>query len=273
VAQPGVNGGRLPAVFVSHGAPTLAIENGPTAAFLRTLGRDLVRPRAILCVSAHWDTPEPRVTLSGAPATIHDFSGFPEELERIRYPAPGDPVLAERVVVMLRGAGVAAAGDDRRGLDHGAWVPLSLMYPDATLPVVQLSVQSTADARHHHVIGAALAPLRDDGVLILASGGATHDLRGFWRHAVDAAPVARARAFDEWLATAIETGRTEELLDWERRAPEARHNHPTTEHFLPLFVTLGAAGAAGATAGGHGRRLHAGFTYGALSMASFAWVD
>jgi len=258
---------KLPAVFVSHGAPTLAIESHePTHAFLKELGKTMA-PRAIVCISAHWEAREPTISAGQAPATIHDFYGFPEALYRIRYGAPGDPALAARVRDLLAGAGIAAELDDHRGLDHGAWVPLSLAWPRADVPVLQLSVQSALGAAHHAALGRALAPLRDEGILILGSGGATHDLRRASLGGDTDPPVPPdVRAFEEWLVDGVEAGATADLVAWTERAPYARQNHPTPEHFLPLFVPLGAA-----SDGTKGRVLHRTFAYGALSMAAFAW--
>jgi 4,5-DOPA dioxygenase extradiol len=256
---------RPAAVFVSHGAPTLVVDPVPAHDFLRGLSAALGKARAVLCVSAHWEAKRPTVTGSAAPGTIHDFGGFPDALYAIRYPAPGDPALARRVATLLAGAGLDAAIDAERGLDHGAWVPLSLMAPAADRPVVQLSVQSRLGPAHHLALGTALRPLRDEGILILGSGGATHDLRAIRDRSTDAPPPEETRAFDDWLAAAVVGGDAEALLDYERRAPAARRNHPTPEHFLPLFVPLGAAGSP------RGRVLHRSFTYGVLSMAAFAW--
>jgi 4,5-DOPA dioxygenase extradiol len=254
----------IPALFVSHGAPTLPIDPGPTGPFLRDCGQRLGRPAGIVCVSAHWDTPSPRVTGAPAPGTIHDFGGFPEALYALRYPAPGDPALAQRVVDLLGASGRPAAIDPKRGLDHGCWVPLLLMYPGADIPVVQLSVQSYLDARHHLEVGRALAPLRGEGILILGSGGATHNLGTFGQEPIDGPAAPWARAFDEWLRAAIEANRTDELVAWRERAPDPLRNHPTTDHFMPLFVPLGAAS-------GPGRRIHSAFTFGTFSMAAFEW--
>jgi 4,5-DOPA dioxygenase extradiol len=256
---------RMPAVFVSHGAPTLAIEPGPTQRFLRELGARLPRPSSILCVSAHWEADRPSVTGAEPPRTIHDFGGFPDELYRIRYPAPGAPDLARRVGDLV-GPGERVAVDRERGLDHGAWVPLLLMYPAADVPVAQLSVQTGLGPRHHLALGAALRPLRDEGVLILASGGATHDLRGFFRHRPDDPPEEYAVAFDDWLHDAITAGRTGDLVRYRDLAPEAARNHPTEEHYLPLLVAAGAAAP-----GEPGVALHRAFTHAALSLAAYGW--
>jgi 4,5-DOPA dioxygenase extradiol len=255
----------LPSFFVSHGAPTLALDPGETGAFWRRLAAELPRPEAVLCVSAHWTSAEPAVSGAARNETIHDFSGFPAPLYRIAYPAPGAPALAERVAGLVAAAGFAATIDRARGLDHGAWVPLREMYPAADVPVLQLSVQPERDAAWHLRLGAALAPLRDEGVLVLASGGAVHNLRTIAR---DGGPTpAWAQAFDDWLAAALAAGDAAALLDWQNKAPQARQAQPTAEHFMPLFVALGAAGA-----GAHGARLHSGFTLGSLSMAAFKFA-
>lgn len=256
----------LPAVFVSHGAPSLPLEDIPARAFLEGLGRQLGRPDAVLCVSAHWETVDPVISLAEAPETIHDFNGFSDALYRMDYPAPGAPELATRTASLLADAGVDAVPVEGRGLDHGAWVPLMLMYPDAGVPVTQLSVQTTDGPAAHVVLGRALHPLRAEGVLILGSGGAVHNLRE-WR-AGDLAVPSWAQAFDDWLAAKVEAGAVADLIDYRTRGPEGERAHPTEEHFLPLFVTLGAGeGPEGAA----GRVLHRSFGPGGLSMAAYAF--
>jgi 4,5-DOPA dioxygenase extradiol len=255
----------LPAVFVSHGAPTLAVEQNDTVEFLKRLGGVLGRPQSILCVSAHWSTDAPAVSGAERPETIHDFGGFSEELYRIRYPAPGAPNLAARVGELLGKAGLAYTVSPTRGLDHGAWVPLRLVYPEADVPVTQLSVQPLLGTKHHFRLGRALAPLRDEGVLILATGSATHNLSLIGR---GGAPPAWALEFDEWLYRKIADGALEELLDYRRLAPHASVAHPTDEHLLPLFVAMGA-GSGDFKA--RGRSLHRGWTWGSLSMAAYGF--
>lgn len=254
---------KFPALFVSHGAPTVIIDNCPTRDFLLQLGKAIGKPKGIVCVSAHWTTTEPRVTMHPSPPTIHDFGGFPDELYTFKYPAPGDPALARRVLALLHAQGIAADKDMSRGYDHGAWAPLMLMYPDADIPVIQLSVQPTQGAGYHLAVGRALQPLRDEGVLILASGAATHNLRDFFGRKLDAEPLPYAHEFADWLQAAVVKGDTKALLDYTHQAPHAMQNHPTPEHFLPLFVPLGT--------GGTGRVIHDAYTYGVLSMASFIW--
>lgn len=259
----------LPSVFVSHGAPTLAIEHNETVSFLQNLGMKLGRPRAILCVSAHWGTRAPTVSAAQRPETIHDFGGFPEALYRIRYEALGAPRLAKRVSELLASAGVMSQVATNRGLDHGAWVPLMLMYPEADIPVTQLSVQPQESTTHHFRLGQALAPLRREGVLVLATGSATHNLSRLGRENV--APDW-AIQFDDWLYRKITGGSYEELMNYRQLAPNSQLAHPTAEHLLPLFVAMGAgidADAPGEKA--HGQSLHRGWTHGSLSMAAYSF--
>lgn len=252
-------------VFVSHGAPTLILEDLPATQFLRRLGGEMARPAAIIAVSAHWLTDEVAVSGAAHPETIHDFYGFPAPLYALQYPAPGAPQLASRIAAALRGAGFDAQVDPSQGLDHGAWVPAMLGWPKADIPILQLSVQPHLDAAHHVAVGRALAPLAAEGVLVMASGSATHNLRALQRGQHDTI-ADWARAFDDWLTARIGAGDVEALVDWKRQAPMARMAHPTDEHFLPLFVALGAAGD-----GAKGRALHRSFTHGALAMSAFAF--
>jgi 4,5-DOPA dioxygenase extradiol len=254
----------FPAVFVSHGSPSLILEHAPARDFLSGLGLALGRPKAILCASAHWETDEPAINHTARPGTIHDFFGFPKTLHEIRYPAPGAPNVAEAASALLHGAGLDARLDPMHGLDHGAWSPLYLMYPDATIPVVQISVQPNRDAGHHLAVGRALAPLRCEEILVLASGAATHNLDDFGRYPLNAEPAPYAADFDRWLKDAIEDGRSDDLVHYRARAPHAARNHPSEEHLLPLFVALGAGTS-------RGRQIHASFTYGVLSMAAYAF--
>lgn len=259
----GSGAGGFPAVFVSHGAPTLLLEGGPAVDFLAGLGQRLGRPKGIVCVSAHWETDRPAVSAAAAPETIHDFSGFPRELYAMRYPAQGSPTLAARVKDALGSAGIACTVDPARGLDHGAWVPLMKMYPEADIPVLQLSVQPDRDPAHHLAVGRALAPLRAEGVLVLASGSAIHNLRAL-RWGVDT-PEAWAVDFAHWLDRAVEAGAVDDLVDYRDRHPAGAMAHPTDEHFLPLFAAAGAGGA------GKGERLHASFMHANLGMHAYAW--
>jgi 4,5-DOPA dioxygenase extradiol len=253
----------LPALFVSHGSPNLIGEDTPAREFLAGLGASLGRPSAIVVASAHWETAVPELTAAAQPETIHDFYGFPEPLYRLRYPAPGNPGLAAWAAALLEGAGIQAATEARRGLDHGAWSPLLLMYPKADIPVVELSVQHGQSPAHHIAVGRALAPLRHDNVLLMGSGGTVHNLRMLERGR-PGDPVAWARDFDEWLDTQLGEGDDAALAAYRREAPGAVQAHPRDEHLLPVFVAYGAGGP-----GARGRRIHDSFTYGSLSMAAF----
>jgi 4,5-DOPA dioxygenase extradiol len=251
-------------LFVSHGSPMLALDPGEVGKFWGHLAATFPRPGAVLCVSAHWNTVGPAVSAAAQPTTIHDFYGFPEPLYRQKYVTPGAPDLARRVSMLLSEAGIAHGIDPERGLDHGAWVPLRSFYP-AGIPVVQLAVQPQRDARFHCAIGRALAKLGDEDVLILGSGGATHNLREM--DFAEGPPPPWARDFDEWLAETLAAGREEEFLDWQSRAPQARRAHPSPEHFLPIFVAYGAAGPAA-----RAERLWQGFSVGSLSMAAYRFA-
>ena len=252
-------------LFLSHGAPTLPFEDVGAREFLSGLATTLPRPRAILVISAHWETPVPTVNAVARNETIHDFAGFPAELYALTYPAPGDPELAERVAGLLAEAGLPVAVDTRRGLDHGAWVPLMLAWPEADIPVVQLSVQSYLGPGHHLGLGRALAPLTSEDVLIIGSGSFTHDLSSWRGHAGQAEPEWVTQ-FADWFDRALTEGRTPDLLAYRDLAPHAARNHPTEEHLLPLFVALGAAGP-----GAQAEHLHASNTYGVLRMDAYAF--
>jgi len=215
------------------------------AAYLRGIATSLpAKPRAILVISAHWETPRPTVMTAARPSMLFDYYGFPEHTYKLDYPAPGSPELASRVRALLAGAGIASDADDARGYDHGVFVPFLLMFPDADIPVVQLSLRADLDPAAHVAIGRALAPLRDEGVLIVGSGMSYHNLRRFW--STDVQDVEGARAFDAWLAETVESAdasaREANLVAW-ANAPGARTAHPRSEHLLPLMVAAGAGGA------------------------------
>lgn len=259
----------MPTLYLSHGSPMTAIADTPARRFLAGLGASLERPRAILVVSAHWESTAPVLNAVARNATIHDFFGFPEALFAISYPAPGAPELAEAVAERLRGAGFAAGIDRGRGLDHGAWVPLCLAYPEADVPVLQLSVQTALGPRHHLAMGEALAGLRAEGVLVLGSGSFTHDLRRFrlGRPGIEAPEMADVSEFSEWMDWRIRARDVDALVDYRRLAPHAADEHPSEEHLLPLYVALGAAGAGAAA-----RRLHSSVEYGFLRMDAYEFA-
>ncbi len=257
--------GRLPVVFVSHGSPEALLEAAGAVACWRGLGRRLPEPRAILAVSAHWRARVPTASLAGVPATLHDFAGFAPALHRLHYPAPGAPALAERAVALLSAAGLAAELHPDRGLDHGAWAPLLAMYPQARVPLAQLSLGREGPAAHL-AVGRALAPLREEGVLILASGAITHNFAWLDFGAADRPPLPRARAFADWVAARLAARDLDALLDY-RAAGDGAEAHPSEEHLLPLFVALGAAGDA------ISERHTPDYAYGGLAMDAYVWRE
>lgn len=237
-AKRGLAGGQMPAMYLGHGAPPL-VDDVLWTTQLRAWADALPRPTAILVLSAHWESAPLAVgaTVDAAPL-IYDFYGFPEHYYRATYPAPGAPALAARVTSLLAATEPVAQAPDR-GLDHGAYVPLTVMYPEADIPVLQVSLP-TLDPDRLLRIGAALRPLRAEGVLIMGSGFLTHGLPYLRDWRVDAPPPAWSSEFDHWAAEALDHGDVDTLANF-RRAPGARYAHPTTEHFAPMFVTLGAS--------------------------------
>lgn len=257
---------RSPVLFVSHGAPDLAIADAPASRFLREVGGRLDRPRAILLVSAHHEAASPELTGSPFPETIRDFGGFDPRLRAMTYPAPGAPQLAARIAADLTAAGFSASVNPSRGLDHGAWVPLSLIVPSADVPVVSLSISPSRDAAWHRSLGEALIPLRDEGLLMIGSGSATHDLRSLFGGRDDGSePPDWANEFADWLGERIEAGDEDAVLHAVERGPHGVRNHPTPDHILPLFVAMGAAG------GDPARVLHRSFDRAVLAMDVYGW--
>lgn len=254
-----------PALFLSHGAPDLALSDTPARRFLEELGRTLARPDAIVIASAHHDADGVAVRAPTRFRTWHDFGNFDRRLFDMRYEPDGATGLADEIVARLAEAGLAPRRDESDLIDHGAWVPLSLLFPDAGVPVVMVSIDPARDSRWHAAVGAALAPLRARNVLIVGSGSISHNLRAVF------APGAESRDwvedFTAWLETAIRAGDRDALLDTMAEAPEARRNHPTDEHLLPLFFAWGAGGE------GPGRRLHHSYTYDVLAMDAYAFGD
>lgn len=248
---------RMPTIFLSHGAPTVVVANTPASEFLRSLATTLPVPKAILVISAHWEEARPTVGLG--PDTIHDFYGFPQPLYDLRYPAPPAEAVAARAAQLLAPFGVTV--DATRGRDHGVWTPLLLAWPDAKIPVVQISFIGGGAPQAHYDIGRALAPLRDEGVLIIGSGSATHNLRA----RPTPAPAEWATQFIGWLDDALARGDDTTLLEWKRTAPHAEINHPTSEHFDPIFVARGAAVDEPVT------KLHTSYEFGSLSMNAYAF--
>jgi 4,5-DOPA dioxygenase extradiol len=258
----------LPTLYISHGSPMTALMESPARRFLETLATLIPRPRAILVASAHWETAEPTLSAPPVNSTIHDFYGFPPALYALRYNAPGAPELAAEIAAMLEAAGETCRIDATRGLDHGAWVPLLLAYPEANIPVLQLSLQTAQGPRHHLLLGAALARLREAGVLVIGSGSFTHDLRRARAGlpVLDAPETADVTEFGAWMDEHIRAGDLKSLVAYRRLAPFAAAEHPTEEHLLPLFVALGAAGPELKP-----ERLHSSTEFGFLRMDTYAF--
>ncbi len=259
---------RIEPIFVSHGAPDTALKETAAHHFLKSFSADSPRPRAILTVSAHFETDMPALVADPAPGMIYDFGGFDPRLRDIVYAAPGAPDVAATAHKLLADAGLDPQLVDNRGYDHGAWVPLVLIYPDATIPVAQLSVQPGRDAAWHYKVGRALAPLADDGVLVLGSGSLTHNLHELFNSGRmaggDTTVEPWVEAFAHWIAERLGEGDIAALLDYRRQAPFAAKNHPTGEHLMPLFTALGAAGETAS-----GIRIHDSVEFGLLAMDAY----
>jgi len=256
----------MPAIYLSHGGGPLPLQSPDWLRPLHQWARALPKPKAILVVSAHWETITPTVSAVASNETIHDFYGFPRALYEMTYPAPGQPELAETISDLLCTAGLACQIDHSRGLDHGAWVPLAVMYPDADIPVLQLSLQHGLGPAHHLQLGRALATLREQGVLIIGSGSFTHDLSRFRGQKIDSQPAPDIDAFADWMTGRLLEGSSCDLITYRRQAPFAAANHPSEEHLLPLFVAQGAGGLQAKA-----EHLHRSTTFGILRMDAFAF--
>jgi len=240
-----------------------ALEPGQLGPKLRAIGQALRGITAVLVVSPHWQTRGVRVGTSAAPETIHDFGGFPAPLYQLQYPAPGAPTLAQDAAHLLEQAGFAVTLDERRGFDHGAWVPLRYLFPQADVPVFQVSLPQDIDAAGALRLGQALAPLRERGVLVIGSGSLTHNLYEFRQHIRD---PEYAQACADSVPAAVVAREAAALGEYRRRAPPAARAHPTEEHYLPLLVAVGASAATDTA-----RLVEGGMTYDVLSMDSFAF--
>lgn len=257
-----------PAVlFLAHGSPMFAIQPGAAGAAFTALARGLTRPRAVLVISPHWETPVATVSTAAQLETIHDFGGFDPVLDAIQYPAQGSPQGAQEVVAALVAAGLPVRTDPQRGLDHGAWVPLRYLFPDAEVPVVPLSIQHHGGPQHAYRIGQALAPLAQQGWLIVASGNISHNLRD-WQLAEMGAAVdtSYAQRFSDWVHDRLIAGDEEALLGYRQLHPDASRAQPRDEHLLPLFTALGAAGI-----GNQPRAIHRGISDHVIAMDSYAF--
>jgi 4,5-DOPA dioxygenase extradiol len=230
--------GRMPAIFFGHGNPMNALSNNTYTERWRTIGLHLPEPKAILSISAHWFVPEVAVTEIPSPRTIHDFGGFPQELFQVQYPAPGNPELARQIQKLLGPLPVAL--DHSWGLDHGTWSVLRHVYPDADIPVVQLSIDETQPASFHFEIGRRLAPLRDEGVLIMGSGNLVHNLHTYgWGRQIPT-PYDWAVRFEITARELIEAGHYDPLINYESLGPDALLSIPTPDHYFPLLYVLGS---------------------------------
>lgn len=258
---------RMPTLFISHGSPMLAIQESSAHRFLSELGQTLPKPTAILVASAHWESiGGPVLSLAVDPETIHDFGGFPRALSEIQYDAPGAPEVATHAAELLQHEGLAVKTNTTRGMDHGAWVPLSLMYPQANIPVAQISVVRGATPGDHLKIGQALSQLRGEGVLVIGSGSLTHNLYEFRGDDINAPVPSWVTEFASWMGERLEQNDSESLVNFYEKAPFAKRNHPTAEHILPLFVAMGAAGEAPTV-----RQLHSSYEHGVLAMDIYAF--
>jgi len=236
----------------------LALEPGASGPALARLAAELPKPKAIVIVSAHWESNELLVSGNPQPETWHDFGGFPQALFEVQYPAPGNPQLAAEVVELLNADGLPARIDAKRPFDHGVWVPLSLMYPQADIPVVQVSLPTRGGPALQTRVGHALASLREHGVLLIGSGSITHNLRELDWHASTESVEPWAQAFRDWMIEKLAANDETALHDYRQQAPNAVRNHPSDEHLLPLYFARGAGGNFSVT--------HKGFTMGALGM-------
>ena len=248
----------FPSLYISHGSPMLALEPGASGPALARLAAALPKPKAIVMVSAHWESSELLVSGNPQPETWHDFGGFPQALFEVQYPAPGNPQLAAEVVELLKADGLPARIDTQRPFDHGVWVPLSLMYPQADIPVVQISLPTRGGPALQTRVGHALASLREHGVLLIGSGSITHNLRELDWHAGPESVEPWARAFRDWMIEKLEANDEAALHDYRQQAPNAVRSHPSDEHLLPLYFARAA--------GGEFSIVHQGFTMGALGM-------
>lgn len=248
----------FPSLFISHGSPMLALEPGASGPALARLAAEMPTPRAIVIVSAHWESQDLVVNGNPQPETWHDFGGFPQALFAVQYPAPGLPELTAEVVELLKADGLPVRVDARRPFDHGVWVPLSLMYPQADIPVVQVSLPSRLGPALQTRVGRALTSLREQGVLVMGSGSITHNLGELDWHAGPESIEPWALAFRDWMVDKLASDDEAALHDYRRLAPHAARNHPSDEHLLPLYFARGA--------GGEFSIAHQGFTMGALGM-------
>lgn len=250
----------MPSLFVSHGSPMLTLTDCPARDFLTGLGQSIGKPKAVICISAHWE--HEVAVVSGAPRleTIHDFYGFPPALYEERYDVHGDPALAEEVAAALVGGGIEAGIDKTRGIDHGAWVPLKLMFPQGDIPIIQVSIGHGRDPAYHKKMGEALRGFRARGIPVIGSGAITHNLHAFRGQRVDADPLPWVVDFSDWIAKAVAEARWDDLLAYRTKQKNGAMNHPTEDHIMPFFAAIGAG------SGVAGDLLHHSYTHAILAM-------
>ena len=253
----------LPTVFISHGPPTLLLENIPAREFLKDLGKNYRNINAVLCISAHWTTSNPTVNAVEKNETIHDFYGFPPELYQMEYPVSGSPELAQRTADLINNNGFGCEIDRTRGLDHGAWVPAMLMFPDLDVPILQLSIQQHMDPEAHYRLGNTIKSLKHEGILILGSGGAVHPL-GYAPLRPGAKTNQWAYDFDSWLTKSVTHGDYSALINYSKVAPYPERAHPYPDHYMPLITTMGAAGE-----GAKGEVIHNSWFWGDMGMGAY----
>lgn len=261
---------RPTSLYISHGAPDVVLHDTAAKRFLENAGTTFSKPKGIIIASAHFEAAVPTIVSDETPEMIYDFGGFDPKLREMVYPAKGSRALASKVGTLLETASIEHETLKKRGFDHGTWVPLSLLYAEADIPVVQLSIQPNMPPSHHYQLGAALRPLVEEDVLIIGSGSLTHNLGALFgsngiKYAREDDEVEWARIFADWVSQKIDDAATEELLNYRSEAPFAVENHPTDEHLLPLFVALGASTS------GQGRRLHQSTEFSILAMDAFAF--
>lgn len=249
----------MPSLFVAHGAPSIVLEDNSYTRFLSSLSTEFPKPDGIVVFTAHWESTIQKIGAPDTFDTIYDFGGFSPELYKIKYPASGDAELAKEIQVLFQEQNIPSTIDQTRGLDHGAWTILQLLYPNADIPVVSLSVNRNLTPQEHYLIGKALSPLRKKNILIIGSGGTVHNLRRLRWEASDTEEWALS--FDRWIEDRLVSWDTEGLFGYEQDAPYAKEAVPTNEHFVPLILAMGAG-----EPGNHATLLHRSYQYGSLSL-------
>ena len=255
---------KAASLFISHGSPDLLIRDIPAKKFLQELSQSFERPDAIVVFSAHYESDQIEITAARRLQTIHDFGGFPQELYKMHYTVEGAPNLASDVMQIFEDAGISALLNSKRGIDHGAWVPLKLIYPDADIPIIQISIQPYEEPLYHYKIGRIVAELKRKNILIIGSGSVTHNLFAALQMK-DAETPFWAEIFAESLAKRLENSDVKAVLNW-FDLPHAQENHPSPEHFVPLLIALGAAGENPIA-----KRLHRSFDYSVLAMDCYVF--